>query len=178
MIRTHTGREIDPFAPVMASLHLDDIAHALSNLCRFTGHTSRFYSVAEHCVHVSRLVPPEDRVAALLHDAAEAYLNDIATPVKSRPEMAPYRAAEDRLLEMVLLNWVGRDTLPESVKRADEAMLHLEAAWLMRAPWAVPELAAPAGFVLPLPCWSPEEAREAFALELRHQLTRPTPRPR
>ena len=55
------------------------LAHALSNLCRFTGHGKRFYSVAEHSVKVSLLVP---NVTALLHDAHEALVNDIAKPIK------------------------------------------------------------------------------------------------
>lgn len=57
------------------------IAHALANLCRWTGHTRRFYSVAEHSLRAANLVPAKYRLQALLHDAAEAYIGDISTPL-------------------------------------------------------------------------------------------------
>jgi hypothetical protein len=135
LIQTHSGALVAPMNPDPATLTLPDIAHALSHICRFTGHTRTFYSVAEHSVRVARLVPPEDRLAALLHDATEAYLCDIATPVKA---MLPgYAEAEDRLARVVAHKWGVAYPWPESVKAADRVLLHSEAKVLMGDPeWA------------------------------------------
>lgn len=78
-------------------ISLDAIAHSLAFQCRFNGHTNRFYSVAEHSMLlefvVNSLEKPESlssadwearRMAALLHDAAEAYIGDVVTPVKQK----------------------------------------------------------------------------------------------
>ncbi len=134
-IQTASGLMVSPLNPDPSTLTLPDIAHALSHICRFTGHTRTFYSVAEHSVRVARLVPPADRLAALLHDATEAYLCDIATPVKA---MLPgYAEAEDRLARVIADKWGVTYPWPESVKRADRIMLHSEDRELIGQPdWA------------------------------------------
>lgn len=81
-IQTRHGRAFDLLAPKAADVHVDDLAASLSKLCRFTGHTDVHYSVAQHCVHVSRAVPPGLALAGLLHDAAEAYVGDVSAPLK------------------------------------------------------------------------------------------------
>ncbi len=84
-IMTVSGRHFWPLDPQPAEVHLADIAHALANTCRFTGHCRQFYSVAQHAVLVANLVErlaPELALAALHHDDAEAYLADVAHPVK------------------------------------------------------------------------------------------------
>src|SRR5690349_6806238 len=84
-ITTHSGVQFDLLKPDPSVVHLEDIAHALSHLCRYTGHCNRFYSVAEHSVIVSLMVPPSEPKLAmqgLLHDATEAYVNDLARPLK------------------------------------------------------------------------------------------------
>jgi len=79
---TYTGRQYWPADPRPEDVCLDDIVHALSMLCRYTGHVSKFYSVAEHSVLVSHLVPPHLAFQALMHDAEEAYINDVSRPLK------------------------------------------------------------------------------------------------
>lgn len=134
-IQTRSGKEMYPTAPTADMLDIGDIGHALSMVCRFAGHTRTFYSVAEHSVRVARLVSPEDRLAALLHDASEAYLCDIPKPVK--PLLPGYAAIEDRMSRVIADKWGVSYPWPESVKRADRIMLHSEARELMGDPeWA------------------------------------------
>lgn len=79
-IQTYTGRAFDLNDPQPQQVSIEDIAHALSLICRFTGHCGKFYSVAEHSVLVSRYCqwPTE----GLMHDAAEAYVGDVSNPLK------------------------------------------------------------------------------------------------
>lgn len=81
-IETRSGRRVDLLKPTPEMIDIDDIAHALSNICRFNGHTRRSYSVAEHSVFVAMHVPQQLTLAGLLHDAAEAYIGDITRPLK------------------------------------------------------------------------------------------------
>lgn len=131
-IVTYTGAQIEPLNPDPAQLHILDIAHALSNVCRFTGHTRAFYSVAQHCVHVSEIVPAEHALCGLLHDASEAYLSDIARPVKHQPEFGVvYKAAEERLMLAIAERFALEWPMPAEVKRADEVLLRSEQRDLM-----------------------------------------------
>lgn len=82
-ILTYTGLHFPLLKPEYFHFNILDIAHALSQLCRFTGHTSSFYSVAQHSVMVASLVPADQALAALMHDAAEAYLGDVSSPLKA-----------------------------------------------------------------------------------------------
>jgi len=131
-IETYTGRFIDPFQPP-GDFHLVDIAHALSNLCRFNGHAKRFYSVAQHSVHVAQLVRrlgggQVDVAHALLHDAAEAYMGDVPRPIKRDD----FKAAEQRLLDAIY-SWAGLPTIVSpTVQLADDALLYMEARIVLR----------------------------------------------
>lgn len=110
-----------------------DIAHALSNLCRFTGHTSDFYSVAQHSVLVSCYLPEDLALAGLLHDATEAYLTDISTPLKQVMDMEAYRERERQLMRVVEVRFglpAGALEHPK-VKEVDSRMLATEAYHLM-----------------------------------------------
>jgi len=92
-IETYSGKEFRPQDPRWQDVDIMDIAHALSNKCRYSGHTSSFYSVAQHSVIVSLLVPSEFAMTALLHDAAEAYFPDIPYPLRNI--MEPLEWIED-----------------------------------------------------------------------------------
>ncbi len=130
-INTRHGIKFTPLDPVAEDVHLVDIAFALSNLCRYAGHVD-FYSVAEHSVITSLIVRAlggtlEEQRAALLHDATEAYLVDLPSPIKRAPEMAPYREAEARL-SVVIATRFGLPSLePDIVKSVDAQMIALEA---------------------------------------------------
>lgn len=129
-IQTYSGSRFDICDPYKYEMRIEDIAHALSNLCRFTGHTREFYSVAQHCIHVSALCPPKYALWGLLHDATEAYINDLATPVKS--QLSEYRKFESRIGEAVVRNFnLNPEEMPYEVKYADRIMLHREMKDLM-----------------------------------------------
>ena len=142
-INTYTGRQFWPLAPRVQDVDIEDIAHALSLQCRFTGHVREFYSVAQHCCLVAERVPKEDRLWALLHDAPEAYLIDLARPVKHAPEMQCYRDAEDRLMAVIAERFGLTGECPSSVKDADKrilmtevrSMMTMHPQWLIDAPW-------------------------------------------
>lgn len=94
-ILTFSGNKFWPLDPRAEEVTLKDIAHALAMKCRFTGQCIRFYSVAEHSILASRLVPPEFAAEALMHDAAEAYLPDVAGPIK--PLLKGFKKIEEQV---------------------------------------------------------------------------------
>jgi uncharacterized protein len=126
LIRTFTGKMVHPYSPDPDEIDIDDIAHSLSQQCRFLGHTDGFYSVAQHSVLVSQTVPAEDALWGLLHDAAEAYLCDVPAPIKCAPEMWFYRMAEGQLTTAIATHFGLPLAIPDSVKRADRALLATE----------------------------------------------------
>ena len=157
-IRTFTGLLVRPLRLRPDDIVLTDIAHALSNLCRFTGHTREFYSVAQHSVLVSRLCAPADALYGLLHDASEAYLCDLSRPVKYHDAFARYRTLEAGLQARILAAFDLAPTVPASVKRADDLALHAELRDLMNG--ADPRHAAQAQAV---PAITPAAPKVAFA---------------
>lgn len=116
-VQTYTGRKFDLLAPTADMICLRDIAHALSQLCRFTGHTRRFYSVAEHAIWVSLHVPPDDALAGLMHDATETYLGDVSSPLKAL--LPDYKLMEQRLWNVIADKYGIARELPASVKEWD-----------------------------------------------------------
>lgn len=131
--RTYTGRTVRYLDPRPEDIAIEDIARGLAMKCRWNGHLHRFYSVAEHSLRVAAIVSPANRLWALLHDAAEAYLNDIPKPLKELPEMAPYREAEARMMRAICERFLLPFEEPEEVRRADRWMLGIEARDLFGA---------------------------------------------
>lgn len=131
-IQTFTGRAFYPLDPRVEDVDIIDIAHALSHQCRFAGHVSRFYSVAEHCVLMSRAVAPEYALWALLHDASEAYLVDVPRPVKGA--LVGYRDAEARVMAAICARFGLSPDMPDEVARADHRILTDEMRQAMCAP--------------------------------------------
>lgn len=142
-ILTYSGVVIDPLRPSISKIKIYDIAHHLSNICRFGGAPKKFYSVAQHSVLCCALLPlrssPIHHLAALLHDAAEAYLGDIITPLKYHPAFAAFReyerilqdAIESRLILEEGISVDQLDEVREAVKEADLKACALEAKALM-----------------------------------------------
>lgn len=158
-IDTFTGKRLVPFDPDINEIELEDIAHALSNICRFGGHCSKFYSVAEHSVHVSKLVETEFALDALMHDATEAYIGDLVRPIKHLDEMAVFRKAEDTIYNVICKKFNLTNPVPPQVKTADKLLLNHEKVLLL--PTAeVPEDALIEDVCLKF--LSPTDAKEFF----------------
>ncbi len=131
-ICTFTGKVFRPLDPDPEQICIQDIAHSLANQCRWTGHVKKFYSTAQHSYRVSQLCDKEDRLWGLLHDATEAYIADIARPVKRFTDFGVgYEEIEENLMRAVCDRFGLEYQMPESVKRADDLALFAEMRDLM-----------------------------------------------
>lgn len=160
-ILLHSGAYFDLLAPEESGFTIDDIAHGLSNTCRFAGQSNRFYSVAEHSVHVSRFVKPENAYAALMHDASEAFIHDISKPLKSL--LPEYQAIEQRIEAVIAWRFDVPAPLPDEVSEIDIRMLITEQKHLIpaRTDWDYMRGREPLPLAY-LPCWSPDKAKRVF----------------
>jgi hypothetical protein len=173
-IQTASGLKFPLLDIDMAAICIEDIAHALSMLCRFNAQCLRFYSVAEHSVHVSHEIRPDLALVGLMHDAAEAYLGDVPSPLKKC-------LAEFQVIEANAIHAIGAKFgcgMPEDdsdaareLKRADLQLLIDEKAVIMAPepePWPphAPSVKAPER----IQCWPPEMAKVRF-LERFAELT-------
>jgi hypothetical protein len=158
-MQTAHGRQFWPCDPRPSEIFLDDIAHALSMLCRYGGHCRRFYSVAEHSVLLSHVVSAEDARWALLHDASEAYIVDVPRPLK--PFLAGYAAAEEAIMAAVCRRFGLPEAMPPRVKAADRSILTDEMMQAMETP-PVPWSTAGEPLGVTLQFWTPDIARERF----------------
>ena len=141
-IQTYTGREVYPFELDLEDINIQDIAHSLALQCRFNGHSKMFYSVAEHCCRVSDICRDDLKGAGLLHDASEAYLSDIPSPIKDL--LPEYKKAEQRIEKLIEYRFGIRECKNEDklhVKECDLILLATEARDLMsvcKTPWTSP----------------------------------------
>lgn len=160
-ISTYRGNRFYPHEPRIDVIDIEDIAHGLAYQCRFNGQTAEFYSVAQHSVIVAQLVEPDLRRAALLHDAAEAYLGDMVKPLK---RLLPEFARIEDSVTALIADTFGVDFSDyAAIKRADLIALATEKRDLMpqsAEAWSylqgvepVPERISP---------WTPAQAKEAF----------------
>lgn len=161
-IQTFSGRRFWPMDPRSEEVAIEDIAHALGMQCRYAGHCLRFYSVAEHSIHVAAWLEQhcgqETALYGLLHDASEAYLVDVPRPVK--PLLTGYKDAEAAVMREA---WEAFGLLPippRSVHEADTRILADEIAQNMKPmDWHAKHSD---GLGITLQFWSPEEAEDRF----------------
>lgn len=186
-VETFSGQYVDVHDPQESMVHLEDIAHALSQVCRYGGHCKRFYSVAEHAVAVSRRLERKGhsvlvQLAGLHHDDAEAYLGDIPRPTKPLFGEA-YEILSNRM-DRVICRALGLEIFglnvalfhSYSVKDADNWMLFVEARHLLKSggtnwsgsqldDWGVRQDGLPSRIVTP-DYWqggiAPEDAKQQF----------------
>lgn len=136
-ITTVTGIHFYPLNPNPKDIDIEDIAHALSLICRANGHFRHFYSVAQHCIAcaeeaIERGYSPEVILGCLLHDASEAYLCDVTRPVKKH--IPQYLQAEEKLQEVIWKRFIGRELTDAEKKlifEIDDDILSMEFHLLM-----------------------------------------------
>lgn len=160
---TYTGGAFWPLDPRPEEIRFEDIAAALSKLCRFGGHSVRFYSVAEHLVHCASKAPKGFELPALLHDASEAYLSDVIRPIKKH--LTNYLEIEATLERAIAERFGLPWPMPREVKALDEAIIQDEKAQAC-APspplqWASWDNDTPALGVT-LRFWTPAQAQYEF----------------
>ena len=160
-VSTFSGNRFYPLEPRIDRVAIEDIAHGLAYQCRFNGQTREFYSVAQHSLIVASLVPAHLRLAALLHDAAEAYLGDMVKPLKVLlPEFA---AIEDKVTALIAEAFAIDFSEYGPIKRADLIALATEKRDLMphsAERWAY--LDDVRALPEPIVAMSPGQAKQAF----------------
>lgn len=174
-LQTFTGRKFWPIDPLADEVNIDDIAHALSMLCRYSGHCLKFYSVAEHSVHVAQWLfdngySYETILAGLLHDATEAYVADVPRPLKQ--SLPTYKDAESRVWGAIAARYGLGPDLPAEVHEADNRILADEIQQNMKPMEWHNNHDDPLGVELQF--WTPAQAEHEFIkffrfLERRHE---------
>jgi len=157
-LTTVTGERFYYLHPNVKSINIFDIGYALSNQCRYLGHTNEFYSVAQHSVLVSTLVESEHALAGLLHDAAEAYTGDIVSPVKA--VVKPIFADVEEKIEKIIAKKFGIEYPRDpSIKIADLVVAATEVRDLMPEGmiWS-PVVDLPEPMLVPIEAWEPSKA--------------------
>lgn len=161
-ILTNSGFYFDYSDPEGSNINIFDIASALSKICRFAGHCKSFYSVAQHSVLVSTILPPYLKIPGLLHDATEAYLVDIPSPLKSM--LNDYKKIEERVEKVIASRFNLSLPMSPLVKEADLILLATEQRDLLNKhnmdEWEITRgVMRLQNVIYP---WSSEEAEAAF----------------
>jgi len=159
--QTYLGKKFYPLDPRPEDFYIEDIAHALSNLCRFGGHSSEFYTVAQHSVIISDLCSPQNALWGLLHDGMEAYLVDIPRPVKRC--LPDYIECEQLVMENMAKAFNLPMPMPKEVKNLDTYLLTVERDLLMKTEldWGLVYDDLKLDIKIEK-FWSPEEAKTEF----------------
>ncbi len=127
-IMLHSGALFDFLDPWASEFTIEDVAHGLSNICRYAGQCRAFYSVAEHSIHVSRVARGFE-MPALMHDAAEAFIGDVTRPLKQL--LPEYKSIETSVERAILARFGIPERIPKEVKQADLRVLAAEQAQIM-----------------------------------------------
>ena len=125
-ISVYGGEYYDLLDPPRSVYTVETIGHALSNLCRYTGHVNRFYSVAEHSVLVSLAVPRAFALEGLFHDASEAFLGDVSSPLKKL--LPEYKKIEKSVMEEITTRFALNPVrlYSDEIHEADKRLYHAE----------------------------------------------------
>jgi uncharacterized protein len=124
-----SGKKFFLLEPRVEDIDIIDIAHSLSQQCRWTGHCAYHYSVAQHSYYCSLIGPPEEAFVRLMHDASEAFISDLNRPMKHYTDAGDaYLKVEERIEEAIGKRFGFSKPWPESVKIADNIMLYAEKA--------------------------------------------------
>jgi len=140
-VSTYLGHRFHPAAPCIDDVHIEDIAHGLSNTSRYSGQCKRHYSVATHSVIVAMFLPDELKFEGLLHDSTEAFMADIPTPLKIL--LPDYLGIERRLDSTIRRHFGLPVEISPEVKRVDHLVLAIEKPILMGQSvihWDLPEI--------------------------------------
>lgn len=171
-ITTYGGTHFYPTEPDPEGIYIEDVAHALSLICRGNGHVKSFFSVGQHCIHCA--LEAEARgysgrvvLACLIHDASEAYMSDVPRPFKKY--LVQYNEFEEKLLKVIYEKYLGSDLTEEEaclVRKVDDDMLYYDLTELLGEPpeGAAPELKTQISFAV-----LPFEVVERRYLELFEQ---------
>ena len=163
-MQTRSGKRFDFLAPSSDDITLDDIAWALAHQCRFNGHVDKFYSVAEHSIWVSSFCD-EWKQQALMHDAAEAYVGDVVSPLKQF--LPGFQSMELQTWACIAQKFDLLKDMPIEIMQVDRRMQVTEREQLFQT--GTPRGDFPGMYNIMLRCWEPQRAYEKF-LEAAHKL--------
>jgi len=167
-IRLRSGKKFRYSQPRAEDVDIEDVAHNLAHMCRFTGATKQFYSVAEHCVVASWMAPQGLEFDCLMHDAQESLVGDVNSILKRL--LPDYRRIEMSVTEVLADKFGYSHPMHPDVKEVDMRMLVTEMKQLL---WPEDADELPyEPYLRTLFCWEPIRAREEFLMRFQ-DLTQP-----